>query len=606
VKNAPINDEMNLIDIPTDGNCLFSAILASTNTPIEYNKKLRIKSMEYLANNKNNLQDYFKPVAYEILGSENIEEYIEYMSRNNVHAGDPELNLISQLLNCGISVLVLDNSMQIINKLETNDKQSLITIAFKQGNFGARDKNGHYWGVNIKDNNIDVIKGKMLNLLNIKNEIEKIAINMMIWNCRSIIDNTKKKFLVNQLYLENIDIALIQETHLKNTDKFYIKGYRIFRSNNENARRKGCAILISNRLNVNVDIVDKDNVNGRFIKLNLICQETNNIRSISSIYLEPQSKYEIPCYIFESDIIGSDLNDYSSLFEKYKVYHYKQIQIVKNINLPNIISDHEIIIGKSFLPFNKTELLEKKIILDNDIANRNFTSLCNYLINHDKNPSLKIMFEECRKVIYEDQYNISDQSDLYSNFKEIKEKALNDFKEQYNLNISRMNAKISISKISSEDWSKISHIIGNKNNFGLYSKDHNFDKVIEGFKVLYNNSSNYNHDWVTWNNYLINLIKLIKESKELIILVNIKLPKSLARDINGFRQKDFFSFLLYPDMIERVCYMFEEIMKSDSRFFFFHNKVKIVLFNKIENPTSYKDLRGIGIIPVFLMILKKN
>ena len=38
---------------------------------------------------------------------------------------------------------------------------------------------------------------------------------------------------------------------------------------------------------------------------------------------------------------------------------------------------------------------------------------------------------------------------------------------------------------------------------------------------------------------------------------------------------------------------------------FLHNKVKMILFKKVENPTTYDGLRGIGIVPSWIMTMKK-
>ena len=43
----------------------------------------------------------------------------------------------------------------------------------------------------------------------------------------------KKLFLIETMLVNKIHIALIQETMLKDKDKMYIKGYRIYRLNRE-------------------------------------------------------------------------------------------------------------------------------------------------------------------------------------------------------------------------------------------------------------------------------------------------------------------------------------------------------------------------------------
>ena len=57
----------------------------------------------------------------------------------------------------------------------------------------------------------------------------------------------KRIYLTQTLYTKDIQIALIQETMLKDEDKWYIKGYKIYRSNNPE-HRKGVVILCSTEL----------------------------------------------------------------------------------------------------------------------------------------------------------------------------------------------------------------------------------------------------------------------------------------------------------------------------------------------------------------------
>ena len=69
----------------------------------------------------------------------------------------------------------------------------------------------------------------------------------MVWNCNSLRNYTKRTFLIEQLLINNIHIALLQETMLNEYHKMYIKGYKIYRSNSTD-NRKGVAIIINNEL----------------------------------------------------------------------------------------------------------------------------------------------------------------------------------------------------------------------------------------------------------------------------------------------------------------------------------------------------------------------
>ena len=79
---------------------------------------------------------------------------------------------------------------------------------------------------------------------------KKQNISIMVWNWNSLKNYTKRTFLIEQLLINNIQIALIQETMLNEYHKMYIKVYKIYRSNFID-NRKGVAILISNELDCN-------------------------------------------------------------------------------------------------------------------------------------------------------------------------------------------------------------------------------------------------------------------------------------------------------------------------------------------------------------------
>ena len=96
-------------------------------------------------------------------------------------------------------------------------------------------------------NNQIELKQKILNEIlkmtntEIKNKIKtnniKQSINIMIWNCNSLRNYTKRTFLIEQLLANNIHIALLQETMLNEYHKIYIKGYKIYRSNSIDNRK---------------------------------------------------------------------------------------------------------------------------------------------------------------------------------------------------------------------------------------------------------------------------------------------------------------------------------------------------------------------------------
>ena len=57
---------------------------------------------------------------------------------------------------------------------------------------------------------------------------------------------------------KEIDIALLQETFLIKKVPLYFEGYKIFRDDNELQRRKGPAILVNTRLDIDIQRIAAD------------------------------------------------------------------------------------------------------------------------------------------------------------------------------------------------------------------------------------------------------------------------------------------------------------------------------------------------------------
>ena len=88
--------------------------------------------------------------------------------------------------------------------------------------------------------------------------------------------------------------------------------------------------------------------NGRYIKIRLKNRENINSTTISSIYLEPNGDLsDINDIALESNIIGGDMNNSITGFNKKGVFHLKNIFIEEEINIDNkYLTDHPILIGK--------------------------------------------------------------------------------------------------------------------------------------------------------------------------------------------------------------------------------------------------------------------
>ena len=133
---------------------------------------------------------------------------------------------------------------------------------------------------------------------------------------------------------------------LKDEDKWFIKGYKIYRSN-ASEHRKGVAILVSTELLCQTYIVYKDNL-GRFLKIK-IKADNGKEYTIACTYVEPTMEHHpeiIPTEIKEADIIGGDFNKMNTGLNKIaNVYHVMDTgKYIERIEQPRSISDHPMLI----------------------------------------------------------------------------------------------------------------------------------------------------------------------------------------------------------------------------------------------------------------------
>ena len=70
---------------------------------------------------------------------------------------------------------------------------------------------------------------------------ENKTINIIHWNAEGVY--RKKIPLVQRLKKEDVDVACIQETHLKEKHRFRVRGYQAFRHDRKRTKKGGVLIL---------------------------------------------------------------------------------------------------------------------------------------------------------------------------------------------------------------------------------------------------------------------------------------------------------------------------------------------------------------------------
>ena len=413
----PITVGINILETEKDGNCLINSILKTLGIDTKYNMHLRKVIANIIKGAKIN-EDILHSLNYNTK-----EEYINYVITDKNWCGYHELTYLALQYNILIAIYSPPTQYKnydqwyFIYDQRKNKANSVLLLHYKESEDNTRDQTQHYSGYDISKLkvNLNRIKNIILEEI-IKQEENKKQnnpinqkeneINILVWNANSLKDYTKKLFLIETMLVNKIHIALIQETMLKDKDKLYINGYRIYRSNSE--YRRGTAILISNMINAQTYITMKCQ-EGRYIKMKIKNEETNTELTISNIYLEPDKEkvFEeiIPEAIRNSDCIAGDLNKAKTGMTVHSnVYHVYNIgEKIETIEIDHKISDHPILIFKKRINLPLKEDTENKIILDNKTVEENNLKIYNLINTHinetksiEPHKTIKIKSFECQ------------------------------------------------------------------------------------------------------------------------------------------------------------------------------------------------------------------
>jgi hypothetical protein len=240
-----------------------------------------------------------------------------------------------------------------------------------------------------------------------------------------------------------------------NAKNIYIKGYKIFRSDNISTSRKGVAILVSKELNVEAYKIREDSYTGRYVLIKLKCLNNQNTITIASAYLEPDQEKNIdliPQDVRDADIFAGDLNDAQTNFVKYsKVYHIKNTgDLIKTIELPNHISDHPILI------FNKSTYIETKNttiniqVLDKNIIQENLQQINLAIQNTNQSQSTNIQLKNPYKTIQRSLHSPHINELNIDTYMKLKEDIENKYKELKNQNKHEFKLLIKSNKLDQE------------------------------------------------------------------------------------------------------------------------------------------------------------
>ena len=411
-----------------DGNCAIRAILESAGL----NQELHPLFREALANEAENMQLDLESLKDN--GFSTKRDLVKFIRTQNNFIGMDHALLILEKYNVNINIW-LDNQISGLKWIKLNENgnqtQPKIYVNYKDYKDVYPDKPeycekiAHYDA--LVSDSIDTTAAKNVIeeiILKSKNRRQEILRNaakseckILLWNINSLRDFTKRSYLVQQLYENQIDIALLNETMLTNDNSVFIKGYKIFRSDGKG--RKGVAILVNKILKCDSFKISADE-EGRHIQIKL--KQYDNEITIATAYVEPDSCHIsdiLPHYLTQADIFAGDLNKMQSgLKITNNVYHIKNIgELSEKIEVIKKISDHPILIFKKQLPFLKSNESKTIKVFDKTILENNLSELQKSLIEEKYIPNFQ-------SPIIEKSIKISamtfDDKNYNSDFEEIK------------------------------------------------------------------------------------------------------------------------------------------------------------------------------------------
>lgn len=614
IKTSKIDDYV-LMEMPKDGNCLFTSLLSSQRLYWGNHQALRDQINSW-TQEESHPQEYFSES-----GNVTEKEYLDKMGKPGNFGTNIELYSFANKLQAWIAIYMADdryahNPWLIIKGQETKNPTTVLYIKLKQG--GISGSSGHYDSLIPKQ---DSDTRGIPHTLNFQMDIDPTTpsrdptnitttCNILILNANSINSWTKRIFLTDCLMQHNIHIACIQETFLQNTSKWRINGFRIYRADNQTSKRKGVAVLISNKIAANSRKVLYD-AQGRYVKVMLEDPYTKKKATISSLYLEPTNEDNLQLIVddaWNSDIIGADLNKAPSNLNKKGVYHMKNVSVKKELSLPKGISDHSAIIGECKIPFHLVSGEEEAFIICKKTAVKNEGIIRNAFLGEIVDAE---GIADPRKLI---KINRTDMKLTSNQLAEEWTSAIEKEKEQNKEKLAdryRELAKLAeIGQLDKMGWTRLNNLLNLKRKSEIYNPGLEKQDIINGFKQLYEDKGEKGQKLSSFAHLVQNTIQELSElgGNDLSNLPSTEIPYSKARDLYGFSQRNIIRMIKGKNLkedIENYQKLLNKVWDLKGRSFFIHRTSRVMLFKKVEEITDYKDTRPISILPASIITLEK-
>ena len=132
--------------------------------------------------------------------------------------------------------------------------------------------------------------------------------------------------------------------------------------------------------------------------------------------------------------------------------------------------------------------------------------------------------------------------------------------------------------------------------------------ILNESKQLYNHKQTKSTNPKLIAQNLISILDKIINDNATKLIESPKIPKSRARDLNGFSQREIIHLIKAQNLYDtalRAKYLIQRVIENLTSEIFIHNTCKILLKQKKETIENSKDLRPISIMPAIIMVVDK-
>ena len=200
--------------------------------------------------------------------------------------------------------------------------------------------------------------------------------------------------------------------------------------------------------------------------------------------------------------------------------------------------------------------------------------------------------------------------DYYNNYQLIKNKNQEKYKQEQLEQAKQLGMLIRNDQIGSTAFDKLASImqIKTKHEYWIPDDDNIKNKIIEGFQQLYNDDKIIEDKSIQISEIMLHTIEIIEAKKQLQSIGPLSIPKSKAKDMNGFSQRNIIKFIHDTNLkitVDKFKYLINMMKNNQNAKFFLHNTSKIILKKKKAEIKSYSDLRALAIMPAMVMVFDK-